>query len=456
MNEIIQTQQSLDTLEFATMIKMVAGEKGAALSIVPGDKEAPIEAKAAALVMSTMMGLGPTGYQVYQVQGRWVVEPHYKSIITLAQRKASFRVEYFRENAADYLSSEQLTDKAIAVRCKIWRNDEISETLRLRKEALAAGVSVDQLDKIGLAVKPTAEAVGIFYGPRMRKYKNGDWKSDNLPNTWTPEDVARKRALKKALRMAFGEMAVPPTVGLIDSADDTDGNGVKIDVIDGALPALPAPKYPPEVMMKVMAEWGNKWKNLDDDQREYLFEKEMRARAEAERLAAMTPEERDAEIEARASIARAELGGNRKKRLGEPIFAEKEPIVKEQDEPEDHDLAAIREASAENMADAPTDFIIWFRERAKDEKSAVVSQGWQKSIRGKLSELANGDREQIIRFLSRITGREIKSSNDLKAGEWAALKAWLNIVNVTGDDGKRMWIIGNKDAKFTFASHSTK
>jgi len=124
------------------------------------------------------------------------------------------------------------------------------------------------------------------------------------------------------------------------------------------------------------------------------------------------------------------------------------------DEPEDHDLAAIREASAENMADALTDFIIWFRERAKEERAAVVSQGWQKSIRGKLSELANGDREQIIRFLSRITGREIKSSNDLKAGEWAALKAWLNIVNVTGEDGKKMWIIGNKDAKFTFASHS--
>jgi len=121
---------------------------------------------------------------------------------------------------------------------------------------------------------------------------------------------------------------------------------------------------------------------------------------------------------------------------------------------EDPDLAAIREASAENMADALTDFIIWFRERAKEERATVVSQGWQKSIRGKLSELANGDREQIIRFLSRITGREIKSSNDLNAGEWAALKAWLDIINVTGEDGKKMWIIGNKDAKFTFASHS--
>jgi len=445
MNEL-----TVGTTEFATMIKMVAGEKGAALSIVPGDKGAPVEAKAAALVMSTLMGLGPTGYQVYQVQGRWVVEPHYKSIITLAQRKASFRVEYFRENAADYLPSEQLTDKAVAVRCKIWRNDEISETLRIRKEALAAGVSVDQLDKIGLAVKPTAEAIGIFYGPRMRQYNNGAWKSDNLPNTWTPEDVARKRALKKALRMAFGEMAVPPTVGLSSADDDdTDGDGVKIDVIDGALPALPAPKYPPEVTTKVMAEWGNKWKNLNDEQREYLFEKEMRARAEADRLAAMTPEERDAEIAERGRIARAELGGNRKKRLGEPLRAEAE----EREKPEDPDLAAIREDDARNMADAPSDFMIWFRDQAGQSGIAPLPAGWRGAIRGQLAKLADGDREQIIRFLSRITGREIKSSANLKAGEWAALKAWLKITHVEDEGEEGTWVVSNPNAAATFAAH---
>lgn len=130
--------------------------------------------------------------------GQW--RPVYTAYITLAGRITLARRQSHFQYEARVMPPDEVKryrqkayDPADAgVEITLWRFDVAREA----KEA-------------GIEYKPT-KAVGFWRKKAYLDRKKQEWKSDGVPETWTPIQVAEKRALAGALRKAYSlEDAMP-------------------------------------------------------------------------------------------------------------------------------------------------------------------------------------------------------------------------------------------------------
>jgi hypothetical protein len=124
-----------------------------------------------------------------------------KGLRTVARRQANFITDLAVMDATEVKAYRRDLYDAndIGVRCTLWRLDVAREC----KDA-------------GIPYRPT---IGVgFWRQNAQKRKDG-WQPDNIPNTWTAQQVAEKRAEINAIKQAFDlalDVADPAT------ADDED------------------------------------------------------------------------------------------------------------------------------------------------------------------------------------------------------------------------------------------
>jgi len=122
----------------------------------------------------------------YQSRGKLVLTEGYKLLIRWARRQCNFSNRY------DRLNGGELEKGAIGFRCHILR-DDAKDTLKMLVEA---GAPWNEAFDI-----VASSAVGIVTKSDMT---NKQGKHIPPPKGWTWNQVARKRALKNALNLAYG------------------------------------------------------------------------------------------------------------------------------------------------------------------------------------------------------------------------------------------------------------
>jgi len=122
----------------------------------------------------------------YQSRGKLVLTEGYKLLVRWARRQCNFSDRY------DRLNGGELEEGAIGFRCHILR-DDARDTLKMLVEAGAPWKEAFDI--------VASSAVGIVTKSDMTS-KQG--KPIPPPKGWTWNQVARKRALKNALNLAYG------------------------------------------------------------------------------------------------------------------------------------------------------------------------------------------------------------------------------------------------------------
>jgi len=162
-------------------------------NMIPGASDAPAAIIWKAAQIAHLHKLDPFSgdvqvYSVYKNPGndpsKWIVNVGISAWRRAAQRQAKHTAQ-FRDMEPDELKKLNYPHHPndIGVECTLYRLDVARECKEL-----------------GIPYEP-AVAVGIW---RKQAYKvGGDWKEDQIPNTETPHSVAKRRAEKKALKIAF-------------------------------------------------------------------------------------------------------------------------------------------------------------------------------------------------------------------------------------------------------------
>lgn len=170
------------------------------LRTVPGAADAPIEVVMGACVLADRLGLNIATGEVYigtfgsvkdDASGKWVKQYSYgvgvKGCRVLADREARHQIS-FRE-----LTPEE---------CRKLRGDQYDPG-DIGIEATCVRFDDAMLAKqVGIAYVPQ-KATGFWrVKARYNSFKK-EWVSDQVPNTWTAQDVAEKRATVSVLKKAF-------------------------------------------------------------------------------------------------------------------------------------------------------------------------------------------------------------------------------------------------------------
>ena len=155
-------------------------------TMLPGSLSAP-EALLLAQY-SAAMDANPFRGEIYayQSRGKLVLTEGYKLLVRWARRQCNFSDRY------DRLNGGELEEGAIGFRCHILR-DDAKDTLTMLVEAGAPWKEAFDI--------VASSAVGIVTKSDMTS-KQG--KHIPPPKGWTWDQVARKRALKNAINLAYG------------------------------------------------------------------------------------------------------------------------------------------------------------------------------------------------------------------------------------------------------------
>jgi hypothetical protein len=137
-----------------------------------------------------------------EVDGQWIRQyrPHVgiKGLRVMARRQANYMTRF------DVMSPDEVQQQRrgdydpddIGVRCTLWRLDVAREC-----------------QQIGIPYQPVV-AMGFYRRRAKWSKKKTEWMADNIPNTWTAQQVAEKRAEANAIKQAFDmqiEIADPAT-----------------------------------------------------------------------------------------------------------------------------------------------------------------------------------------------------------------------------------------------------
>lgn len=168
------------------------------MTMIPGAIEAPQDVVWAAAQLAVAHGLNPFNGEIYimpvgkkKVGNDWVDDYRahigVKGLRKKARQSSNFMTQ-FRVMTADEVSAirrEMYDAGDVGVECTLFRMDVATQCAR-----------------IGIEYLPVI-AVGLW---RIKaQYHNGkkEWMPDNIPNTWTAEHVAKKRAEINAIKEAF-------------------------------------------------------------------------------------------------------------------------------------------------------------------------------------------------------------------------------------------------------------
>jgi len=319
----------------------------------------------------------------YNDRGRFQLVEGYKLLVRWARRIEDYS-ETYRQIAAD---DPELPQGAIGFRCYILR----AGNRPLLTELLRDGVKVDEA--LDLAA---TSAVGIVT-KADRTTKDG--RPNSPPAGWTWEQVARKRALKTALNMAYG-MPSPRELASIETEEGIE----KVD-------------------------WREVPEGVDPDVALEMAAQNARQRARLVERASLTDEEREARDERNHEL----MYGNEDAQNWDAPKPKAEP-PKDGEQPPKADKgvgyakrpltpAQVRDGIAKKVARTPV-----------AQHRATASPSQQGLVASKLEECWPGDdgadqkRHSVLGYLVNKT-----SVNDLTMAEASALLDWL--LDPTADPG---------------------
>jgi hypothetical protein len=170
------------------------------LRTIPGAKDAPLEVILGACILAHTLNLSIAAGEIYigsfgstkdETTGQWVKSYTYgvgiKGARVLADREARWQVTFrtLSPEEAKALRGKDYDPGDIGVEATLVRFDDAM----LAKQA-------------GIPYQPR-KAVGWYRVKARYNQKENKWVSDQVPNTWTPYDVAEKRAELSVLKKAF-------------------------------------------------------------------------------------------------------------------------------------------------------------------------------------------------------------------------------------------------------------
>ena len=131
----------------------------------------------------------------WNFKGKLVTSEGYKLLVRWAKQECGY-VEEFVELSADEKKAMELGATDAAVTCYILRDDKADLFRTILTACLADGMNYHEAKSEAYQVAATS-ATGIAKAQEFAGKKE-------LPSTWSLADVAKKRALKKALRFSHG------------------------------------------------------------------------------------------------------------------------------------------------------------------------------------------------------------------------------------------------------------
>lgn len=131
----------------------------------------------------------------WSFKGKLVTSEGYKLLVRWAKQECGY-VEEFVEMTTEEKSEDGLGSKDAAVICYILRDDKADLFRTILAACMTDGMSYHEAKSEAYQVAATS-ATGSAKSQEFAGKKE-------LPSTWTLTDVAKKRALKKALRFSHG------------------------------------------------------------------------------------------------------------------------------------------------------------------------------------------------------------------------------------------------------------
>lgn len=189
-----------DTAEIKTFGSRddIAAIRDRIMTMIPGAAEAPQDVVWAAAQLAVAHDLDPFNGEIYIIKlGRkkvgndWVDDYRahigVKGLRKKARRQAKYMAQFRTMEAAEVkaLRRGEYDPGDIGVECTLYRLDVAREC-----------------KSIGIPYIPTV-AIGLWRQRAQYHSKKKEWMPDNIPNTWTAEQVAKKRAEINAIKEAF-------------------------------------------------------------------------------------------------------------------------------------------------------------------------------------------------------------------------------------------------------------
>ena len=184
--------------------------------LVPGGEELSFEQALAAAQATLMWGANPFGGQIrawVDAKGKFVIVPGYTLIVAWANGKSPFVKRMTKITS----TGRGVPKKAIAYECSLLRVD----VMPVFNGLTAGGMTSEAAWEICATV-----AIGMVR-PEELFDEQGTPIENDLRN-WTPDDTAQKRALMKAIRLAYGS----PTIAEINAMSWTTTDGTATDEHD--------------------------------------------------------------------------------------------------------------------------------------------------------------------------------------------------------------------------------
>lgn len=146
-----------------------------------------------------------------------------KGLRTIARRQANFtmKMAVMNPDEVQRYRRDLYHPDDIGVRCTLWRLD-------VARECKDAGV-------------PYEPVIGVGFWRHQSQQRRGEWVADNIPNTWTAQQVAEKRAEINAIKLAYDLALDIADPGATGEEDVINVIGHQMDAHD-ADTALPLPR----------------------------------------------------------------------------------------------------------------------------------------------------------------------------------------------------------------------
>lgn len=206
-------------------LALVASIKQRIVTMAQVPPDVPVEVVRQMAQLAAMYKLNPFTGDLYiievgsvkndatnQYEKKYSVHVGIKGLRKAARRKANYQCSFrvMSEDEVKHSRPREYAPEDIGVECTLWRLDVATEC-RLA----------------GIPYMPT-KAVGYWRKNAQQRFIKGggrEWKPDNIPNTWTAEMVAEKRAEVNAIKKAFDiDVSVDDPGYGVDADDDFTGN----------------------------------------------------------------------------------------------------------------------------------------------------------------------------------------------------------------------------------------
>lgn len=173
------------------------------LSMIPGSAGCPREVVWATAQLSVAMDLNPLNGEIYIANFGSKKNPKYQPIIGVAGRRRMARRQ------AEYIDNYEPMDEIQLKknRGELYDEADVGVTCTLYRLDMAAKCAKMNIPYQGTTAhgywRKKARKQTEWSDEKRRYVGTGEWAADNIPETWTPYEVAEKRALTNAIKKAY-------------------------------------------------------------------------------------------------------------------------------------------------------------------------------------------------------------------------------------------------------------